>query len=99
MRRFSRGYWTVVGNVSARLRPAGIPRTVNRRAWKNYLDRYRTTRSGLVLSAGGAVTQALLVLPQAYFIKLVFAGMLAKSEWSAILTPVAGILVTTCLAG
>jgi len=76
-----------------------VPGTVNRRAWKNYLDRYRTTRSGLVLSAGGAVAQALLVLPQAYFIKLVFAGMLAKSGWTAILEPVAGILATACLAG
>ena len=31
------------------------------------------------------MAQALLVLPQAYFIEFVFAGMLAKSEWSAIL--------------
>jgi ABC-type multidrug transport system fused ATPase/permease subunit len=99
MRRFSRAYWTVVGWASTRLRPAGVPGGVNRRAWKNYLDRYRTTRSGLVLSASGAVAQALLVLPQAYFIKLVFSGMLAKSGWSAILDPVAGILATTCLAG
>jgi ABC-type bacteriocin/lantibiotic exporter with double-glycine peptidase domain len=99
MRRFSRAYWTVVGWASARLRPAGVPGRVNLRAWKNYLDRYRTTRSGLVLSASGAVAQALLVLPQAYLIKLVFAGMLAKSGWSAILDPVAGILATACLAG
>jgi ABC-type bacteriocin/lantibiotic exporter with double-glycine peptidase domain len=99
MRRFSRAYWTVVGCASARFRPAGAPGTVNRRAWKNYLDRYRTTRSGLVLSASGAVAQALLVIPQAYFIKLVFAGMLAKSGWSAMLVPVVGILATTCLAG
>jgi ABC-type multidrug transport system fused ATPase/permease subunit len=99
MRRFSRAYWTVVGCASARLRPAGVPVMVNRRAWNSYLDRYRTTRSGLVLSASGAVAQALLVLPQAYLIKLVFAGMLAKAGWSAILTPVAGMLAMTCLAG
>jgi ATP-binding cassette subfamily B protein len=99
MRRFSRAYWTVVDWASARLRPAGVAGTLNRRAWKNYLDRYRTTRSGLVLSVGGAVAQAMLVLPQAYFIKLVFAGMLSKSGWSAILDPVAGILAMACLAG
>jgi hypothetical protein len=84
MRKSSRAYRAGVDSARAPPRTAGAP-NLNRRAWSSYLGRYRAGRNGLFLSAGCSSPGALLVLSQAYLVKLAFTGMTAKSGWSAVI--------------